>query len=78
MIRAGEDRWAEFKMPIPAGQGERIAAIPRPFVDYVRGLTEETIPPEEGRKSVEMVLAAYRSMAKGRRIEFPRRTPRSQ
>jgi predicted dehydrogenase len=71
MIRAGEDRWTEFEMPIPASQGERIAAIPRPFIDYVRGLTEETISAEEGRKSVEMVLAAYRSMKEGRRIDFP-------
>jgi predicted dehydrogenase len=71
MIRAGETRWTEFKMPIPASQGERIAAIPRPFVDYVRGLTDTTISAQEGRKSVEMVLAAYRSMAEGRRIDLP-------
>jgi predicted dehydrogenase len=71
MIRTGENRWTEFKMPIPAGQGERIAAIPRPFIDYLRGLTDETISAQEGRKSVEMVLAAYRSMAEGRRIELP-------
>jgi predicted dehydrogenase len=71
MIRAGEDHWTEFKMTIPAGQGERIAAIPRPFVDYVRGLTDATISAQEGRKSVEMVLAAYRSMAEGRRIDLP-------
>jgi predicted dehydrogenase len=71
MIRAGEDHWTEFKLPIPASQGERIAAIPRPFINYLRGLTDETIPAEEGRKSVEMVLAAYRSMKEGRRIEFP-------
>jgi predicted dehydrogenase len=71
MIRAGEDRWTEFRMPIPAGQGERIAAIPRPFIDYLRGLTDETISAQEGRKSVEMVLAAYRSMSEGRRIDFP-------
>ncbi|MDP6776503.1 MAG: Gfo/Idh/MocA family oxidoreductase, partial [Candidatus Latescibacteria bacterium] len=71
MIRTGEDRWTEFDLPIPAGQGERIAAIPRPFVDYVRGLTEETVSAEEGRKSVEMVLGAYRSATGGRRIAFP-------
>ena len=71
MIRRGEEQWTEFPLPIPAGQGQRIAAIPRPFIDYVRGLTDETIPPEEGRKSVEMVLGAYRSAAEGRRVEFP-------
>jgi predicted dehydrogenase len=68
MIRRGETAWTEFRLPIPASQAERLAAVPRPFVDYVRGLTGETISAEEGRKSVEMVLAAYRSAAEGRRI----------
>jgi predicted dehydrogenase len=71
MIRSGEDRWTEFDLPIPRSQGERLAAVPRPFVDYVRGLSDQTISAEEGRKSVEMVLGAYRSAAEGRRIEFP-------
>jgi predicted dehydrogenase len=71
LIRQGEKRWTEFHLPIPAGQGERIAAIPRPFIDYVRGLTDQTISADEGRKSVEMVLAAYRSMQEGRRIDLP-------
>ena len=71
MIRRGEDRWTEFKLPIPQSHGERIAAVPRPFIDYIRGLTDETISAEEGRKSVEMVLAAYRSAAEGRRIDLP-------
>jgi predicted dehydrogenase len=71
VIRSGETRWTEFRMPIPASQGERIAAVPRPFIDYLRGRTDETISAEQGRKSVEMVLAAYRSMKEGRRIDFP-------
>jgi predicted dehydrogenase len=71
LIRRGETRWTEFKLPIPGGQGERIAAVPRPFVDYVRGLTNQSISTYEGRKSVEMVLAAYRSMVEGRRIDLP-------
>ena len=71
LIRKGEDRWTEFKLPIPKSQGERLAAIPRPFIDYVRGLTDRTISAEEGRKSVEMILGAYRSAAEGRRIALP-------
>ena len=71
MIRQAEDHWTEFRLPIPKNQGERLAAIPRPFIDYVRGLSSETISAEEGRKSVEMVLGAYRSAAEGRRIDFP-------
>lgn len=71
LIRRGEAQWTEFPIPIPRSQGERIAAIPRPFIDYVRGLTEATISAEEGRASVEMVLGAYRSAREGRRIYFP-------
>jgi predicted dehydrogenase len=68
MIRRGETDWTEFDLPIPNSQRDRLAAVPRPFIDYVRGLTDETISAEEGRVSVEMVLGAYRAMAEGRRI----------
>ena len=71
LMRKGHTEWTSFRIPIPAGQGERIAAVPRPFVDYVRGLSDETISAEEGRVSVEMVLGAYRSSIEGRRIVFP-------
>lgn len=71
LIHKDEKRWTEFRLPIPASQGERIAAVPRPFIDYLRGLSDQTIGPEEGRVSVEMVLGAYRSAAAGRRITFP-------
>ena len=69
-IRRGDDRWTEFKMDIPKGQGERIAAIPRPFINYIRGLSDERVSPEEGRVSVEMILSAYQSAKEGRRITF--------
>lgn len=68
MIRRGESAWTEFDLPIPKSQRDRLAAVPRPFIDYVRGLSDETISAEEGRVSVEMVLGAYRSMAEGRRV----------
>lgn len=71
LIRRGEKAWTEYDLPIPNSQRDRLAAIPRPFIDYVRGLTDETISAEEGRVSVEMVLGAYRSMAEGCRVEFP-------
>jgi predicted dehydrogenase len=71
LIRRGDKQWTEFDLPIPASQGERIARIPRPFVDYVKGLTDKTISALEGRKSVEMVLAAYQSSRQGRHIDLP-------
>ena len=67
----GDDHWTEYDLPIPNSQRDRLTAVPRPFIDYVRGLTDETISAEEGRVSVEMVLGAYRSMAEGRRIDLP-------
>ena len=71
LIRKGDSAWTEFHIPIPDSHGERIGAIPRPFIDYVRGLTDLTISAEEGRKSVEMSLGAYQSAREGRRIQFP-------
>ncbi|MBN1136523.1 MAG: Gfo/Idh/MocA family oxidoreductase [Anaerolineae bacterium] len=71
LIRRGDKQWTEFAMPIPASQGERLAAVPRPFIDYVRGLTAETIDAHQGRQSVEMVLGAYLSAQQGRRMTFP-------
>lgn len=70
-IRRDDTEWTEYPLPIPAGQGERIAAVPRPFVDYLKGLRDAPVTAAEGRKSVEMVMGAYRSAAEGRRIEFP-------
>ena len=70
MIRQGDTAWQEFDLSIPASQGERIAGVPRPFIDYVRGLSDEHVSAEEGRKSVEMILGAYRSAREGRRISL--------
>lgn len=70
LIRQGDSAWTEFKLAIPDSQADRLANIPRPFVDYIRGLTDETISAEEGKRSVEMVLGAYQSAAQGRRITF--------
>jgi hypothetical protein len=50
-------------------------AVPRPFVDYVRGLTPETVGVEAGRVAVEMLLGAYRSASEGRRVTFPLQSP---
>jgi len=70
-IRRGDDEWTEYPLPIPASQGDRIAAVPRPFVDYLKGEREAPVTAAEGRLSVEMVIGAYRSAAEGRRVEFP-------
>jgi predicted dehydrogenase len=71
MIRPGDTSWTEFPIPIPRSQGERLMAVPRPFVDYILGRTDETVTAEEGRVTVEMLVGAYRSASEGRRIHFP-------
>ena len=70
-INQGDSVWTEFDLPIPKSQGDRIAAVPRPFIDYIKGESEENVSAEEGRKSVEMVLAAYESASSGKRVTFP-------
>ena len=70
LIRKGETAWTKFPIPLPQNHAERLAAIPRPFVDYVLGRTEQTISAEEGRVAIEMVLAAYQSAKQGCRINL--------
>lgn len=69
-IQKGDEKWTDLAMDIPNSQGERIGAIPRPFINYIRGLTDERVSPEEGRVSVEMVLAAYESAKTGKRVKI--------
>ncbi|MHB9032263.1 MAG: Gfo/Idh/MocA family protein [Anaerolineae bacterium] len=62
--------WQDLGMPIPASHGERIAGVTRPFIDALKaGVPMCTA--EEGRMSIEMVLAAYRSAETGMRVHFP-------
>ena len=63
--------WTDLGLPIPASHSERIASVPRSFIDMLRNDTEPTITAKDGRVSVEMVLGAYQSAAEGRRVEFP-------
>jgi predicted dehydrogenase len=62
--------WQDLGLPIPASHGERIAGVARPFVDALLAGTP-ICPPREGRLSVEMALACYRSAATGQRVLFP-------
>ncbi|HEV2472688.1 MAG TPA: gfo/Idh/MocA family oxidoreductase, partial [Chthonomonadales bacterium] len=57
-------------VPIPAGQGERIAGVARPFIDSLKsGAT--MCSAEEGRLSVQLCLAAYEAAERGCRIPTP-------
>lgn len=70
-IRKGDTEWTEYPLAIPAGQGDRIADVARPFIDYLQGQRTAPVTAQEGRVSVEMVLGAYESAREGRRVIFP-------
>jgi len=62
--------WQDLGLPIPASHGERISGVARPFIDALR-MGKPMCSAREGRMSVEMCLAAYRSAELGRRVYFP-------
>ena len=62
--------WHDFGLAIPKTHGERIAAVPRSFIDCLKNDTAPSITAQDGRVSVEMVLGAYQSAQEGRRIVF--------
>jgi predicted dehydrogenase len=64
-------RWEEPEFTVPASHGERIAAVPRPFIDMLLSDREPDVTARDGRVSVEMILYSYQSAREGRRIPFP-------
>lgn len=70
-IRQGDAAWTVVDVEIPDAHAARIGGVPRPFIDYVRGLTDETVSAEDGKVSVEMVLGAYQAAQQGCRVALP-------
>lgn len=67
---AGEADWSAVDLPSPPNHGHRITGVARPGVEFLMGRREPIATAAEGRVNVEMLLAAYESSAKGRRIEL--------
>ncbi len=65
-----EKGWQDQNLPLPAGHGERIAAVARGFLDGLRA-GAPTASARDGRQAVAMVLAAYQASAEGRRVPIP-------
>ena len=63
--------WQDQGIAIPSHHGERIAGVPRSFIDCLKHDLEPPVTAEDGRAAVEMVLGAYQSAKEGRRIAFP-------
>ena len=62
--------WQDLGLPIPGGHGERIAGVARPFIDALKA-GKPMCTATEGRISVELCLAAYRSAETGQRVSIP-------
>jgi predicted dehydrogenase len=62
--------WEEFRMPIPKTHGERIAAVPRPWIDQLKAGVEPDCGARGGKVSTAMCLGAYESAATGRRVSL--------
>ena len=71
LYRAGARDWEHFDFPADTPHGSRIAAVPRPLIDYLRGAAPPLATAEDGRVCIEMVLGAYRAAREGRRIGLP-------
>ena len=70
---AGEPpQWHHYPYGVPKSHGERIAAVPRPWIDTLKAGKEPTITARDGKVSVEMILAAYESSREGRRVYLSR------
>lgn len=64
-------KWEIFDIPKPVSQGERIAAVPRPWVESLVNETPPIATGNDGRIALELVLAAYVSAKEGRRVTLP-------
>ncbi|QGN34924.1 Gfo/Idh/MocA family protein [Microlunatus sp. Gsoil 973] len=68
IYRTDDPRWHDLGLPAETQQGDRIAAVARPVVDYLHGRRGPIATAADGRVCVEMILASYRSAEEGRRI----------
>ncbi|HNR31843.1 MAG TPA: Gfo/Idh/MocA family oxidoreductase [Candidatus Hydrogenedentes bacterium] len=67
----GQAEWEALDVPIPASHGDRIRAVPRPWVDSLLDETAPAADAHDGRVATEMILGAYQAAAAGRRVRFP-------
>ena len=62
--------WLNHPFGIPRSHGERIAAVPRPWIDTLKAGAPPTVTARDGRVSVAMCLCAYESARTGRRVSL--------
>jgi predicted dehydrogenase len=62
--------WEYPRLEVPASHGARIAAVAEEWIEILRSRKAPTVSARDGKVSVEMCLAAYRSAATGQRISL--------
>jgi len=68
--RGSPQAWEEIRMAIPKTHGERIAAVPRPWIDMLKAGGTPVCDARAGRVSTAMCLGAYESAQTGRRVSL--------
>ena len=68
-MKAAKD-WTVSPIPSPASHGERIAALAPELLEFLRGERQAICTAREGRASLAMTLACYRSAELGRRVNI--------
>lgn len=63
--------WQDLGFELPAGHGARISNVARHAVDYLQGKREPICTAPEGRQTIEVILACYRSSETGTRVTLP-------
>ena len=62
--------WEEIPLSIPKSHGERIAAVPRPWIDRLLADAPPEVDARGGKVSTAMCLGAYESAKTGRRVSL--------
>ena len=65
----GEKDWTISPIASPQSHGERIAALAPELLKFLKGQRPPLCTADEGRASLRMTLACYRSAELGRRVE---------
>jgi len=70
LFRKSTGQWEKVLLEIPASQGERIAAVPRGWIDRLKNNQSPLANAVDGKVSIVMCEAAYESVRSGSRIEL--------
>lgn len=64
----GDKEWTVSQLPDVKSQGERIAGLATPIVEFLQGKRPPIATAAEGREVLKLVLACYESASTGKRV----------